>query len=424
VLTNDYGTERVAAAGAVSSLSMDLSKTTFENPMQDGAFENAVEESTEAERQKTALFFESEEDGGGNGRSEVTTGKSVSPTRAGGEATSTGAKSGDRMIKAIRGKRTAVPESAEMEDGTAAGGKWSTDFFQLFMSALQRRLGDWDPIRDLFHTVDKDGSGDLDLAEVKMMLRKKLKTREIETAFAEMDEDDSGTIDVEEFKEWWDVNVVDPAGHYHFHLADLKREDLRSEMKKCFAISAADLGRQLKVDAFFAIIEKHTAIKLADDQQIALLAQICEHKEMGSPSDQASVEDFLEWWDHFFQFDYIDPFKAALSKLSTKHLISPLSSFRADWDVTQLLMLLYIAITLPYRIGFFDGVRLWSFWFFVDAIIDLYFIADLFINMRTAVITGTGQILHGSRDIVWNCKCLSRAFVVVSRGEWHWLNVC
>ena len=38
---------------------------------------------------------------------------------------------------------------------------------------------------------------------------------------------------------------------------------------------------------------------------------------------------------------------------------------------------------LPYRLGFEDNVELWSAWFFIDLLVDLYFIVDLFVNFRT-----------------------------------------
>jgi hypothetical protein len=55
-------------------------------------------------------------------------------------------------------------------------------------------------------------------------------------------------------------------------------------------------------------------------------------------------------------------------------------------DLTQSVMLLYIAGSVPYRLGFDDPVVLWSGWFWLDLFIDLYFAADLFVNFRTAVI--------------------------------------
>jgi hypothetical protein len=41
-----------------------------------------------------------------------------------------------------------------------------------------------------------------------------------------------------------------------------------------------------------------------------------------------------------------------------------------------------------------------SFWFFFDLCIDMYFVSDLVLNFRTAVITSEGQLLYRQADIV------------------------
>ena len=62
---------------------------------------------------------------------------------------------------------------------------------------------------------------------------------------------------------------------------------------------------------------------------------------------------------------------------------------------------MYIAVIVPYRIGFDDNVKLWSFFFF-DLSIDIYFVVDLCLNFRTAVITMEGEILSTPRSIADN----------------------
>ncbi len=62
----------------------------------------------------------------------------------------------------------------------------------------------------------------------------------------------------------------------------------------------------------------------------------------------------------------------------------PESTFSAFWDLTQVILLLYVAITVPLRAGFSIEVELWSADFFLDLAIDLYFIADICLNFCTA----------------------------------------
>ena len=62
----------------------------------------------------------------------------------------------------------------------------------------------------------------------------------------------------------------------------------------------------------------------------------------------------------------------------------PDSRFSAVWDLTQVILLLYVTVTVPLRAGFEIDVALWSFGFFIDALIDLYFVTDICLNFRTA----------------------------------------
>ena len=43
-------------------------------------------------------------------------------------------------------------------------------------------------------------------------------------------------------------------------------------------------------------------------------------------------------------------------------------------------MMLVIAITVPFRIGFDIDVEIGTFGFWLDAIIDLYFLVDIVVN--------------------------------------------
>jgi hypothetical protein len=61
-------------------------------------------------------------------------------------------------------------------------------------------------LRRLFESIDSDGSGLLDRAEVQLLaeqLGATLSTAEMDEAMREMDEDGSGEVDFEEFAEWF-----------------------------------------------------------------------------------------------------------------------------------------------------------------------------------------------------------------------------
>jgi hypothetical protein len=81
-----------------------------------------------------------------------------------------------------------------------------------------------------------------------------------------------------------------------------------------------------------------------------------------------------------------------LAEMQKNKMISPSGAFRSRWDLVQAVLLIYIAINVPYRIGFDQGTQPWEFYFVFDAMVDIFFWVDLFLNFRTAVYTADGEI--------------------------------
>jgi hypothetical protein len=61
----------------------------------------------------------------------------------------------------------------------------------------------------------------------------------------------------------------------------------------------------------------------------------------------------------------------------------PDGQFTAVWDFFSVFMLVYVTITVPLRVCFGVEIELWSFSFFVEATVDLFFIIDVVLNFRT-----------------------------------------
>ncbi len=85
---------------------------------------------------------------------------------------------------------------------------------------------------------------------------------------------------------------------------------------------------------------------------------------------------------------------------SKQHLIHPFSWLRTRWDVLLVLVISYNAFVISFRIAFdvseeVDGL----FWF--DRFVDLLFIADLFLNFRTGIVTDSGAVVLDPEVIVW-----------------------
>lgn len=89
--------------------------------------------------------------------------------------------------------------------------------------------------------------------------------------------------------------------------------------------------------------------------------------------------------------------QALMAAMARQHMLDPLGTFRQRWDIVQAVFLLYIAVVVPYRIGFNDASRPWEFWFCIELFIDMYFIVDLVLNFRTAVFTQDGDLEHNPK---------------------------
>ena len=72
------------------------------------------------------------------------------------------------------------------------------------------------------------------------------------------------------------------------------------------------------------------------------------------------------------------------------------------WDVVQVVLLLYVSITVPLRACFDITTELWSFGFFFDACVDMYFICDCCLNFRTAIYLKDGTREDRVNSIAWN----------------------
>jgi hypothetical protein len=107
--------------------------------------------------------------------------------------------------------------------------------------------------------------------------------------------------------------------------------------------------------------------------------------------------------------------RIALEQLANSSLISPESSFRRQWDLAQIFLLVYVAIGVPYRLGFEVDVSCWTFWFWFDLIVDIYFIADVFVSFRTCYYNKRG-------DLVVSVPHIRRNYMFAP-PYWFWIDV-
>jgi CRP-like cAMP-binding protein len=73
-------------------------------------------------------------------------------------------------------------------------------------------------------------------------------------------------------------------------------------------------------------------------------------------------------------------------------VIMPQSRFRITWDTVGMLFLIYNIMVVPYRVAWDRNATLRSGWFLVESVIDWFFVLDICINFRTAVVCKGGSL--------------------------------
>lgn len=82
----------------------------------------------------------------------------------------------------------------------------------------------------------------------------------------------------------------------------------------------------------------------------------------------------------------------AYKYMEENYIIAPDSEFRHRWDLMQVPLLIYVAIAIPYRIGFSHDTHPWEVFFVFDIFVDLFFIVDIAVSFRTAVWNKHGEL--------------------------------
>eukprot|EP01043_Picozoa_sp_COSAG02_P068968 COSAG02_NODE_11642_length_1683_cov_1.690025_1_plen_475_part_01 len=66
-------------------------------------------------------------------------------------------------------------------------------------------------------------------------------------------------------------------------------------------------------------------------------------------------------------------------------VIDPTKRFRTTWNMLLALLLFYVALAVPYRVGFAINLTPFSFSFWVDLVVEIIFIVDIILNFFTGI---------------------------------------
>ena len=81
-----------------------------------------------------------------------------------------------------------------------------------------------------------------------------------------------------------------------------------------------------------------------------------------------------------------------------KTLIHPDGKVKMAWNGVLVLILLYTAIIMPYRLAFIDHVW-FDTWFWVELTVDALFLMDFLVNLNTAYFNIDGDLVVSRRRI-------------------------
>jgi len=78
-------------------------------------------------------------------------------------------------------------------------------------------------------------------------------------------------------------------------------------------------------------------------------------------------------------------------------IIHPQSPLKTLWNFFMLVIIIFLSVTVPYRIAFEDVAP--PPWFYTDTILDFLFIIDLGLNFFSAIENDNGEIIVEHKKI-------------------------
>lgn len=337
-------------------------------------------------------------------------------------------KKAERKYKAAGNKTASVPRHLEKLKGSAL------------------RQQEDEKMRRLFDRADTDGSGSLQLKEVKQLCKElgdRVSSSTLEEGFYRMDPERTGKVDFESFKKWWRMKE------------DTARREMRKSVAEIFSMMDED-GNGTLDRTEIGLVAAKIAKKYAGAEFDPPFDLAIDYPAM-DPTSKGYVtkEDFSAWFkvrsgdteaDIPVLPEYMVEKVKALSngeglgnrsgkalwrflRLRLSLLVKlqgqwgrvqdlygtggglfdsqsipdgmydPDSDFMKYWDTFQFFALTYIILIIPVRVGFAVEIPLLSFPYILDLIIDVYFIVDIYLNFNTAQWLPSGVLETNPKNI-------------------------
>jgi hypothetical protein len=79
-------------------------------------------------------------------------------------------------------------------------------------------------------------------------------------------------------------------------------------------------------------------------------------------------------------------------------IIHPQALWKTGWNIAMLLIIVFLAISVPYRIAFEDITPIE--WIYMDTFVDFVFIIDMILNFFTAIESDQGEVIGDRKQII------------------------
>ena len=271
-----------------------------------------------------------------------------------------------------------------------------------------------DKAQELFSQLDRDKNGFVDRAEfallTKMMMRKypqiqlldsrgAVKPFDLEEDFKLMDRGATGEAPFEDFNVWWRGRTGDDD-------ADIPvlPESMVNKINEIGALLPAQSGDSVSMGArsgaaLWNFLRPRLGLRWGSvasplcttaHPRYTRFTKICStsiSEVPMRPNPRLLVKMESRWGNIRELYSTSSSSSRFLEKQLPPGVRHPDSTFSAYWDVGQIFALLYVSALVPFRVSMGITICHTSFAFWVDAFVDVYFIADLVLAFRTGMLT-------------------------------------
>eukprot|EP01050_Picozoa_sp_SAG11_P025204 SAG11_NODE_5609_length_1509_cov_1.249645_1_plen_358_part_10 len=227
-------------------------------------------------------------------------------------------------------------------------------------------------VREIFDQIDSDKNGSLDRREVAEFLRRlglSLSPEAVNGYFSEMRQGkaDGKSVTFEEFNLWWEG----------FEQGEVSHE----ELKDLFDEVDEDGSGMIDIDEFIPMIcmkMEHKDMKSQDYTGVQMVRMALDvvradvRAIYGSSAKPQSTKSLLEIDNTeiakccFFVPDDDAASHDDASNMHRSRLAKFAVEFRKIWDIMQVILLAYVAIAVPYRMGFTIDIVTGDSWFWFE----------------------------------------------------------